>query len=59
MENKRAIIIKGTVSKELLSGKYTRYSITIPKKPNEGRYPPELDALAGKTVTVIIVDDGE
>jgi len=59
MENKRAIIIKGTVSRELLSGKYIRYSITIPKKPNEGRYPPELDALAGKTVTVIIVDDGE
>jgi len=59
MENKRAIVIKGTVSRELLSGKYIRYSITIPKKHNEGKYPPELDALAGKTVTVIIVNDGE
>jgi len=59
MESKRAIIVKGTVTRELLKGKYVRYSITIPKKPNEGRYPPELDALAGKTVTVIIVDDGE
>jgi len=59
MESKRAIIVKGTVARELLLGKYVRYMITLPKKPNEGRYPPELDALAGKTVTVIIVDDGE
>jgi len=59
MESKRAIIVKGTVTRELLLGKYVRYSITLPKKPNEGRYPPELDALAGRTVTVIIVDDGE
>jgi len=59
MESKRAIIVKGTVTRELLLGKYVRYMITLPKKHNEGRYPPELDALAGKTVTVIIVDDGE
>jgi len=59
MEQKTAIILKGTVIRELNKGKYVRYSITIPKKPNEGRYPPELDALAGKTVTVIIVDNGE
>jgi len=58
MESKRAIIVKGTVTRELLLGKYVRYMITLPKRRNEG-YPPELDALAGKTVTVIIVDDGE
>jgi hypothetical protein len=59
MESKRAIIVKGTVTRELLLGKYVRYMITLPKRRNEGEYPPELDALAGKTVTVIIVDDGE
>ena len=59
MEKKKAIALKGMVIKGLDKGKYIRYMITIPKKPNEGRYPPELNALAGKTVTVIIVDDGE
>jgi hypothetical protein len=59
MEKKKAIALKGMVIKGLDKGKYVRYMITLPKKPNGDRYPPELDALAGKTVTVIIVDDGE
>ena len=58
MEKKKAIALKGMIIKGLDKGKYVRYMITLPKRRNEG-YPPELDALAGKTVTVIIVDDGE
>jgi len=58
MGKKKAIALKGMVIKGLDKGKYVRYSIAIPKRRNEG-YPPELDALAGRTVTVIIVVDGE
>ena len=54
---KRAIIARGTLIKELDKGKYTRYFIVIRKEGRNKPYPPGLDSLVGKKVVVFLLED--
>jgi hypothetical protein len=56
---KRAVIARGTLIKELDKGKYTRYFIVIRKEGRNKPYPPGLDSLVGKKVVVLLLEDDE